>query len=81
LRGPIRIGGTFKNPTVHPEAGPLAARAGAAVALGVLVTPIASLLALVDLGGAKDSNCSALVEQAKENVAAPPPPPQQKAKP
>jgi len=81
LRGPIRIGGTFKNPTVHPEAGPLAARAGAAVALGVLVTPIASLLALVDLGGAKDSNCAALTEQAKENVAAPPPPAPQKPKP
>ena len=81
LRGPIRIGGTFKNPKVHPEAAPLAARAGAAVALGVLVTPVASLLALVDLGGAKDSNCAALIDQAKENVAAPPAPPPQKDKP
>jgi uncharacterized protein involved in outer membrane biogenesis len=81
LRGPIRIDGTFKNPKVHPEAAPLAARAGAAVALGVLVTPVASLLALVDLGGAKDSNCAALIDRAKENVAAPPPPPPQKAKP
>jgi hypothetical protein len=29
LRGPIRIGGTFKDPKVMPEVGPIAARAGA----------------------------------------------------
>ena len=65
LRGPIRIGGTFKKPEVRPEAGPVAARVGAAIALGVLLTPVASLLALVDPGGAKDSNCAALIEQAE----------------
>lgn len=73
LRGPIRIGGTFKKPTVRPEAGPLAARVGVAVALGVLLTPVASLLALVDPGGAKDSNCAALIEHATEKVNAPSP--------
>ena len=72
LRGPIRIGGTFERPTVHPEVAPVAARVGAATALGVLVTPLAALLALVDPGGAKDSNCPALIDQAKGNVAAKP---------
>jgi hypothetical protein len=72
LRGPIRIGGTFKHPQVHPETGPLALRVGAAVALGTLLTPVASLLALVDTGGAKGSNCSALIEQARDEVATKP---------
>jgi uncharacterized protein involved in outer membrane biogenesis len=69
LRGPIRIGGTLKHPQVRPEAGPLALRVGAAVALGTLLTPVASLLALIDPGGAKDSNCGALVERARSDVA------------
>jgi hypothetical protein len=73
LRGPIRVGGTFERPTVHPEVAPVATRVGAAAALGVLLTPVASLLALVDPGGAKDSNCAALIDQAKDNVAAKPP--------
>jgi AsmA family protein len=69
LRGPIRIGGTFKDPAIHPEPGPLALRAGAAVALGTLLTPLASLLALIDTGGAKDANCAALVNQATKEVS------------
>jgi AsmA family protein len=69
LRGPIRIGGSFKDPAIHPEVGPLALRAGAAVALGTLLTPLASLLALVDPGGAKDSNCAALIDQAVKEVS------------
>jgi hypothetical protein len=82
LRGPIRIGGSFKHPKVHPEIAPLAMRVGAAVALGTLLTPVASLLALVDPGLAKDSNCGALVEQAHTDVAKTPvAPPKQAAPP
>ncbi len=82
LRGPIRIGGSFKHPKVRPEVAPLALRVGAAVALGTLLTPVASLLALVDPGGAKDSNCAALVDQARTNVAKTPvAPPKQAAPP
>lgn len=79
LRGPIHIGGTFRNPKVMPEIAPLAARAGAAVALGALLTPIAALAALVDVGGAKDSNCGALIAQAKQETAATPVTPPAKA--
>jgi uncharacterized protein involved in outer membrane biogenesis len=68
LRGPIRIEGTFKHPKVVPEAGPVVARVAAAVALGTLLTPPAALLALVDPGGARDSNCAALVAQAEKAV-------------
>jgi len=72
LRGPIRIAGTFKHPQVRPEIGPLVLRVGAAVALGTLLTPVAALLPLVDPGGAKGSDCSALIRTAREEVATTP---------
>ena len=59
LKGPIVIGGTFGKPSIRPEAGPLAARIGAAVGLGVLAPPLA-LLPLIDLGDAPDADCRAL---------------------
>ena len=71
LRGPIRIEGTFKHPHVAPEAGPVALRVAAAVALGALLTPPAALLALVDPGDAHDSNCAALIAKGEKNVAEP----------
>ena len=59
LKGPIVIGGTFGKPTIRPEAGPLVARIGAAVGLGVIAPPLA-LLPLIDLGDAPDADCRAL---------------------
>ena len=64
LRGPIVVAGTFKQPTVRPEIAPLAARIGAAVGLGAISPPLA-LLALVDLGGASDADCRALMSEAQ----------------
>jgi uncharacterized protein involved in outer membrane biogenesis len=78
LRGPIRVGGTFKHPQVRPETGPLVARVGAAVALGIVATPLAALIPLVDLGTAKGANCSALIgeaEQTARKIPAQPPAP------
>ncbi len=40
----------FKDPSIAPVAGPLAARAGASVALGVLLTPLGALLPTVQFG-------------------------------
>jgi len=71
LRGPIRVEGTFKHPKIIPEAGPVVARVAAAVALGVLLTPPAALLALIDVGGARDANCAALIAQAEAVADAP----------
>ena len=68
LRGPIVIGGTFKTPVVGPAVGPVAARTGAAVGLGMLAPPLA-LLPLIDFGGASDLDCKALMEQARINTA------------
>ena len=68
LRGPIVIKGAFKKPYVGPDVGPLAGRVAGAVALGVLATPVAALLPLIDVGGGKDSDCGALIAQAQKNV-------------
>jgi len=53
----------------------VAARVGASVALGVLLTPLAALLPLVDPGGGEDADCGALVQQAQQNAKAKPPMP------
>ncbi|MEO8132727.1 MAG: hypothetical protein ABI831_01930 [Betaproteobacteria bacterium] len=60
--------GTFGNPNVHPAAGPIAGRVGAAAVLGLL-NPLASLLPLIDPGGAEDADCAGLTEQANDNVS------------
>jgi uncharacterized protein involved in outer membrane biogenesis len=56
LPTPIDIGGTFKKPSIAPEIGPLALRAGAAVGLGVLFPP-AALLPTISFGTGDDDAC------------------------
>ncbi len=70
LRGPIVINGTFKAPQVRPATGPITARVGTSVALGAALTPLAALLPLIDVGGAADADCRALMQEAQENVQA-----------
>ncbi|MGE4063984.1 MAG: AsmA family protein [Rhodospirillaceae bacterium] len=64
LRAPILVRGTFAQPNIGPDMGKVAAKGGLATALGVLLTPLASLLATIDLGGGKDANCTALFQEA-----------------
>jgi uncharacterized protein involved in outer membrane biogenesis len=59
LPTPIRIEGTLKNPSIQPELAEAAARAGAAVGLGVLFPPLA-LLPTIQLGVGENSQCEAL---------------------
>ncbi|AND67594.1 hypothetical protein ATSB10_01400 [Dyella thiooxydans] len=47
LRSPLYVRGTLKHPDVGVQAGPLALRAGGAVALGAGAAPAAALLALI----------------------------------
>jgi uncharacterized protein involved in outer membrane biogenesis len=56
LRGPLLIGGTFKDPSFRPEAKSLLARAAAAAALYAIAPP-AALLALIETGPGEDVNC------------------------
>ena len=69
LRTPVHIAGTFKDPTVYPDK-VLAMRVGAAVVLGVLATPLASLIPLIDIGTGEDANCRALIAEATKSPAA-----------
>lgn len=56
LRVPLKIGGTFKDPSFVPEAGPLVLRTAAAAAL-YSAAPPAALLALVETGPGKNIDC------------------------
>jgi uncharacterized protein involved in outer membrane biogenesis len=60
LRAPILVRGTFAQPHIGPDMSKVIAKGGLATALGVLLTPLASLLATLDIGGGKDANCSQL---------------------
>jgi uncharacterized protein involved in outer membrane biogenesis len=67
-RAPIHITGTFADPSAAPDAKVLAARGGAAVALGALLSPAAALLPFIDLGLGKDSPCQQLIAEARRDV-------------
>ncbi len=73
LPTPIDVTGTLKNPGVHPEMAPLAERGGAALALGIVLTPLAALIPTIQLGTGDTHACAALA--AAETPPRVPPPP------
>ena len=64
LRSAVTVGGTLSHPQVRLVGREVAAQAGAAVALGVLLTPLAAVLAFVNPGLQRDADCAALLAQA-----------------
>ncbi|MCD7100057.1 AsmA family protein [Stenotrophomonas sp. MMGLT7] len=56
LRSPLRIGGTFKDPSFRPDMKALGVRGAFAVALATIAPP-AALLATIETGPGKDSDC------------------------
>jgi len=56
LRSPLRVGGTFKDPSFHPDMAALGLRGAFALALGSIAPP-AALLALLETGPGEDSDC------------------------
>ena len=69
LRGPILIKGTFKDPKAGPDLKQAAVRGVAAVALGWFTGGVGALIPLIDIGGAKDSDCAALIHEAAPQPA------------
>jgi uncharacterized protein involved in outer membrane biogenesis len=65
LRTPLHLRGTFANRTGYPEPTGLAARAGAAIALGVVLTPLAALLPMIDIGLGEKNRCDQALAAAK----------------
>ena len=73
LRSPLYVRGTFGDPQAGVHVLPLAARGAGAVALGVLLTPVAGLLALVAPSAGEDDNqCATLLQQMQKPPKAPP---------
>jgi uncharacterized protein involved in outer membrane biogenesis len=76
LPAPILIRGPLKKPGILPDPVSLAERGGAAVVLGVLLTPLAALLPTIQLGLGKDHDCGTLmssVQTAADKAKAAPP--------
>ncbi len=72
-QSPIAINGWFAAPKINPISGKLIVRAAAAVALGVVATPVAAIAAFVDIGDAKSFDCGPVLaaKTAKVVDAAP----------
>nr|WP_315401941.1 AsmA family protein [uncultured Duganella sp.] len=65
LRTPLYARGTFSNPDVGVAKGPLALKAGAAVALG-LINPLAAVVPLINPGKVEPVDCAAALAQATQ---------------
>lgn len=61
---PIKATGPLVAPKIGVEPGAAVAQGGIAVALGALLSPLASVLPFIDPGLAKDANCAALIGEA-----------------
>lgn len=73
LRAPLYVTGNFKKPKVNIDKGVLAMKAGGAIVLGILAPIATAILPLVNMGGAEDSGCNKLLQEAKVKPVAPPP--------
>ena len=71
IRSPLQIHGTLSHPEFGLKPANLVGQAGAAVALGAVLTPLASVLAFVDPGLGKDADCADLVAQAEQSKGLP----------
>ncbi len=68
-QSPIGINGWFAAPSVNPISKELLARGGAAVALGVVASPLAAILAFVDVGNAKNNDCAPVLAGKRDTPA------------
>jgi uncharacterized protein involved in outer membrane biogenesis len=69
LRTPVVVRGQFKGPTVTLEKKKFVSRGASAIALGILLTPLAALLPTIELGLGKDNNCGALVSEMQAGAS------------
>lgn len=63
-QSPVAIGGYFAKPGIDVLSSDLFLRGGAAVALGVAASPLAAVLAFVDIGDAKAASCGPILAGA-----------------
>ncbi|MEO5867273.1 MAG: AsmA family protein [Sphingomonas sp.] len=63
-QSPIELNGYFAAPGINPVSPQLIERAGAGVALGLVASPLAAVLAFVDVGDAKGAKCGPVLAGA-----------------
>lgn len=74
LRSPLYVGGTLKKPSVSPDIGVLALRAGGALSLALLAPVATAVLPLIDLSpGTDNTQCAKLLADLRKRPTAPPP--------
>ena len=64
-QSPVGIGGYFAEPKIDPISGELLARAGAGVGLLAVASPLTAVIAFVDVGDAKSTNCGPVLSGAR----------------
>ena len=63
-QSPVTVNGYFAKPGINVISSDLLLRGGGAVALGLIATPLASVLAFVDIGDAKSAACGPVLSGA-----------------
>jgi AsmA family protein len=69
IKSSIALDGTLSKPKVGLTPGNTPGQVALATALGVIATPLASVLAFIDPGLAKDADCSSLLAEARSQGA------------
>ncbi len=67
-QSPIMVNGYFAEPSINPISAELLARGAAAVTLGLVATPVAAIAAFIDLGNAKDVNCTPILAARRDTA-------------
>jgi hypothetical protein len=63
----VLIKGTLSDPNVGIDPSEVVARGAAAAVLGTLLSPIAALVPMIELGLGKDSPCDELIREAQNS--------------
>jgi hypothetical protein len=66
---PITLRGSLAHPVLGVDAGKVAVQAGAGLALGALIGPLAAIFPFLEPGLAKDADCAALMAEARSQGA------------
>jgi uncharacterized protein involved in outer membrane biogenesis len=66
LKAPITVRGNIFHPSFGLASGNAIGQASAAIGLGALLSPVAAVLAFIDPGLGKNADCSALLQEARE---------------
>ncbi len=69
LNAPVTVTGHLKSPKFGVKPGNIPIQAGGAIALGVVLGPLAAILPFVDAGLTKNADCVGLVDQARRQGA------------